>query len=281
MSNLQSMLTGNRVYRMSSHAPNRGQVNATGYIQRGIRQQNQGVSQWGSDGQSDTRSGIAAAALRARAAQSSQTAYMNQGTQPNPGSWPGQANPQQPQPSQQNTLMQPKQGALTTNPFVAPSMAPTAKVQTTATGAIKLPYSFTNRLGIVSQRSKLGDTLAGLEKQRQADILSYLENSKGEADKYGQQARDLLDSYASRGLATSTGYGSASDQNMADYQDVMSKLLEGATRSANTHQSERARAISNYNRYVQAQAIQQGYNIIKKAGTVTLKKKSSSKKKKK
>lgn len=52
---------GKRVYRGGSFAPNRGKVNPGGYIKREVRKR--GVSQIGGDGMSDTRSGLAKAAL--------------------------------------------------------------------------------------------------------------------------------------------------------------------------------------------------------------------------
>jgi hypothetical protein len=51
----RSFLNGNRVYRGTSHAPDSGRKDPTGYIQRGIKKE-----------QSDSRSGLAAAALNLR-----------------------------------------------------------------------------------------------------------------------------------------------------------------------------------------------------------------------
>lgn len=52
-------LVGNRVYRGASNAPTRGQVDPMGYIERGLR-----GSPVGADGMSDSRSGLAQAAMQ-------------------------------------------------------------------------------------------------------------------------------------------------------------------------------------------------------------------------
>ncbi len=71
MVSIQQARTGNRVYNGVSQSPNRGQVSAKGaqgYIQREIRKKQVAgpVRQVGGDGQSDSRSAVAAQALRRR-----------------------------------------------------------------------------------------------------------------------------------------------------------------------------------------------------------------------
>ena len=66
------LAAGRKVYGQGSYAPTRGQVSAAGaqgYLQREINKPKKlypGVSTFGNDGQSDTRSGIVAQALARR-----------------------------------------------------------------------------------------------------------------------------------------------------------------------------------------------------------------------
>lgn len=192
-------LTGRPLYNGgSSYAPNRGSVGAAGakgYMKRELRkdaiQQHGGsgpfggVSQFGSDGESDTRSGIAARGLAGRAQQYMQSngtgSVMGQPT------FGGGGGPRRP--GQQQGQQRPPHVTISKD------------------GILQLPFDYQNASQAVELQRNLNKDLMDLQMDQQGVERDYLEGTRQNEQEYASNSRQALAGRAASGAAFSSAYG--------------------------------------------------------------------------
>lgn len=216
---------GRTVYGSGSYAPTRGQVSAQGmqgYLRRETRRNNQGiyggVSRFGGDGQSDTRSGMARQAL-ARQQQNKWGGIEGRpGFNPNvKGGRGGKGGGSGPRPVANGG------GANGTNaPVGAPVSTPSVVVNDD--GTLELPYSPAWNEEILGGLQDTNSALLALQQQQQQQALQYASDKKGASDEYVTTKRDTLNDNASRGVAFSSGYGVAVGQDANNYNNLVNSL---------------------------------------------------------
>lgn len=244
---LPQLLQGRTVYRNSSYAPTRGTNDPTGYIRRGIQQRPGiipqtnnagpygGVSSVGSDGESDTRSGLAQRALN------SQLQHQGVGT---------------------SVAGQTSIGAPT--PQLNIPSAPIADIS--AIGAIKLPYNFESNQNILAQKKAANDALLKLQQQRQQDALNYAKSIFDNKGQFVSLLAQNLNDFSGRGTAFSSGYGKSVGDNYTKFNDLINELQSNETRSMNNYQGSANQIQSDLNDYLLNAALQQGFAANKTAG---------------
>lgn len=212
---------GRPVYPGGSFAPNRGQVSAQGaqgYLQRELKKGPYGgVSQVGSDGRSDTRSGVAASALQRR----------RPGGKPQgPGGRPQGSNPPastvsgvMPHPSTQQPLPSNNNGG-SQQPQVPQAPQP-PQVVITPTGQLELPTTGQFSQDVLAALDQYNSDLIGLNMDEQSEGMEYTKNRRDTDIKYDDTKRSTLSNNASRGTAFSSGYGVAVSRNARDYQNMI------------------------------------------------------------
>lgn len=248
---LPQLLQGRTVYRNSSYAPTRGTNNPAGYIQRGLNQQQApsmpqivhggnvgpygGVSSVGSDGQSDTRSGLAARALN------SQLQHQGVGT---------------------SVAGQTAIGAPT--PQLNIPSAPIADIS--PIGTIKLPYNFESNQNILAQKKAANEALLKLQQQRQEDAVNYARAIFENKNQFGTLLAQTLNDNAGRGTAFSSGYGKSVGDNYTKFNDLINQLQSNESRSLNNYQTGANQVQSDLNDFLLNAALQQGFIANKSAG---------------
>lgn len=221
---------GRKIYRSGSTAPTQGTVNPMGYITRSLTQQ------------STRRSGLAAAALRRTSTARPRPApAVKPSVSPRPSVLAGptgklgllkavqtRANAAKP-PKKTAVKTPPKPAApKTTTPVIPPTpTTPAPATPGTPEGQASLPYDAEandQRLRLAREQE---DYLANLDRQRQAMEQTYAIDRRSAEIAEPAKLRQLLNAYAARGAASSTGYSSAYGDEQAVYANMLANI-EGA-----------------------------------------------------
>lgn len=226
---------GRAVYAGGSYAPTRGQVSAKGaqgYLKRELNKNTRvqtphpGSSQWGKDGQSDTRSGIAKAALKRKdkAAWGPQPGSGNPGTG---GTRPPIKNEQVGQPGGPTNPTGNEGGGSAggggTGGATAPPPEPTVVVN--EAGQLQLPYSAEWGEGVLGALQESNQGLLELQSQQQQQALDYMKSTRNLDTQYTDLKRDTLSDNAGRGTAFSSAYGTAVGRNANQYNTMKNDLI--------------------------------------------------------
>lgn len=221
MVNMAQGLKGRTVYSGGSFAPTRGPVSGQGvqgYLRREVTKGNRGlyggVSQFGRDGLSDTRSGVAQRAMQRRGGQQ-QTPPTHYTPEGGYGNNPPRA---QQQPGQQ------QQSQPAGQPVSQPPPPGTPAVTVNANGILELPYSPAWGNEVLGGFQDTNTALADLQAQQQAQAAAYAMSKKQARDQYGNIQRDTLNDNASRGVAFSSGYGVAVGKDANDFNNYNNNL---------------------------------------------------------
>lgn len=248
MTSVSNGLVGKRVYRMSSHAPNRGTLKPGGYLKREMKKQ--GVSKIGGDGMSDTRSGLAKAALAKQKFPTS--------SRPVPGKAKGLVG------KAQGQLGASGKPATMFNhqPFKNP------KVTATADGTLKLPFDYEFSSAALQAAQAANAKLLEMQTQSQNQAQSYLANMRNAQSGYGQQKKASLNNYAGRGTAFSSGYGQQVGSDATAYNNQVNDLNAQNTIFNNSMTSGRNQIQADLNDFLRQQAMAQGVKLDGQAGTL-------------
>lgn len=218
---------GRKVYGQGSYAPTKGQLNPQGYIQREIRKRNQqangnngtGVSQVGNDGQSDTRSGLAANAMKR-----------------NGMSWPNHYGPQavaigprnnnnggrngNKQSSGNGSNHSSNPGAVTSNP----SAPVTPTVNISPAGQLQLPYNSEFANQALDAQMAFDAEMLDLQQSEQEQALAYQQQMRDLDYGYQDQQRSTLNDAAARGNLYSSAYGVGVNEDARQYNNMKNDL---------------------------------------------------------
>lgn len=249
-----SGLQGKTIYRNSSYAPTRGRNNPAGYLQRELSKQGLvnannnatpnsnpnggnvgvfgGVSRVGGDGESDTRSGVAAGALKTTGAV---------------GTSQGQGN-----------------GLVTATPGLTTPETP--KAQISAIGEIKLPYNFNSTANILSEQQAAQQALLEIKKQRDANQLDYLRQSAMTQDEFDDTMDTSKNVAASRGLSFASAHGKDVSQNYNRFSDMMQQLAADAAAKENSAVESQNIVTTGLNAKLQQELAAQGFEAMEKGG---------------
>lgn len=235
---LSSYLAGNRIYRGASNAPTRGTVDPMGYVERSLNNPSQ------------RRSGLASAALRR--------------LQPTgPGEQPGTASPG----GISDRFGRQRTQQLTNNPRTAGgspvggaisggggsglnyggSGGQVGPPRLTVDGIGKLKPQLPNPMGSASQGAtslpfdaEAADAQVSLQAQKnrfESDATAeqgriereYVNQRRDVEDEMPEQQRRLLENYAGRGLAYSSGYAYDQGDQKSQYARLLAELEQGKT----------------------------------------------------
>lgn len=252
-----SGLQGKTVYRGSSYAPTRGTNNPTGYLQRELSKQglvddgnnnnpngnvglHGGVSTVGSDGNSDTRSGLAANALKTTGAV---------------GTSNGQGN------------------ALSSGkPQLTVPDAPTAQIS--SIGEIKLPYNFGSTQNILAEQQAAQEALRNIQQSQQDNAINYVRDVAGTQDSFDTTMLGSRNNASGRGTGFSSAYGKAVSTNYGKFSDLMQQLAsDHGTKTLRANQDQNS-VLSKFDTFLKSEVNKQGYDAMQNAGTWDIKKKA-------
>lgn len=213
-------LVGNRVYRHGSHAPTMGTVDPTGYVERELRKRML-------DPISQTRSGLASAALQ-RLQGNRTTGLMPPRTvTPTRQIQPYQPTPVQFQPGGTapvgvggNTALNAKLAAVKAQHYAeqqqqlaAAKAKQAARPKVSSTGKVTpakptaLPFDMEAQTEKINAADTLGQLRNMILAQRQQAESQYSAGQHELDMQQPQQERSLLNNFGSRGLAFGSGYG--------------------------------------------------------------------------
>lgn len=250
---LMNNLVGKRVYNNSSYAPSQGTVNPQGYIQREINNPNSsdnnqgvygGVSQTGNDGQSDTRSGLAAQALRRQ--------FNNEDSASSQAS--GQTREQ--------------------SSYVPTAYNPNLpEVQITPLGQLKIPFNFKYASSVLNEKQKADASLMKLQQDRQNDLRQYLTSYRDSNKNYGIAQLGSLNNAASTGTVFSSGFGKRIADDATTFNNQITGLDMSEADSRNSANSSRASINDAFKSALSQYANDAGYSLDQSAGGYGLKKK--------
>lgn len=237
MVSFQKAQTGARVYLGARQSPNRGQVSsqgAQGYIQRELRNKNslqQGrlggrplATPVGSDGKSDSRSAVAAQALKRKN-------NMQLGGRPNLNQ--GGKN----KPWEDGRPVVPAPGA-------PPQTPQTPQVIVNDAGLLELPYNQDFSMDQYNALNEANDQLLGLKSEADQQGLEYTKSKRETQLGYEQLRGQTLNQNAAAGTAFSSRYGTAVANNANAFANQMGDL-EAANTSFTQNQALQRAAIQN------------------------------------
>lgn len=241
---------GRKVYGQGATAPTRGQVDPGGYIRRELSRRNtqQGVSRVGRDGQSDTRSGIAAKAIHGNIG--------NNIGRPN-------ANGMQ-QPGQQMSQWQAPtfgqgagQGSAVTTPGVGMGAAPPTPVQVNNNGVLELPYNSEYANQALDAQQSFDDEMMSLnfeEQNQQAEMARFMRELESG---YVDRQRETLSGAAGNGMLYSSQYTTGANNDATQYNNTKNDATNQNTNFMSQLAARRNSAQSGFNQLIQR--ITQGY----------------------
>lgn len=270
MLNLPDMLTGKRVYRMASHAPNRGTVKPKGYIKREIKKQGlrRGVSKTGGDGMSDTRSGLAASALRRG---------MNKATLNKRFAAKGKVPVKAPVARTAAAVSPAAQAAARTALGVskpvasaAVAAAPTGPPQVSINpdGTLKLPFNYEFSQNALEKSEEANNALLDLQRQFQQQGLEFTSNMRNAKQGYTTQKRQALNAAAGGGSAFSSAYGNQVVNDATDYNNQVNDL-QSRNNVFNTGITNQQNAVvAGLNNFLRKSAGAYGAELDSQAGTL-------------
>ena len=252
---LMNNLVGKRVYNQSSFAPSQGTNDPQGYINREINKPQApnapqgtqgiygGVTSFGNDGQSDTRSGMAQRAL--------------------------QANPQQFKGTPLPTASKPT--------AVSAIKTGLPQIKISPVGKLKLPFNFKYAQGVLEEKRIADAAVLKLQQKRQAESRAYMSSLREGAEAYDDSQEDMLNDFSGRGVAFSSGYGKEVSDSANKYNQFLGDLNLSESDSANNATSGRATISDSFKAALSKYANQAGYDLDSKAGTYGLKPKAKPK----
>lgn len=256
---------GRKVYGQGSYAPNRGKVNPRGYVQRELRKKqimnkNKGVSTFGQDGKSDTRSGAAKAILARRAK--------------------AKAGPVKKKPVKKPTAMKPM--GVTPKP-ATPSTPPAAEgpnqtgqlpadnfqpIQISPNGTLDLPYDMQSSTDLLAQKEQANAELQSLQAEEQAHNLEFGQAKRDADIDYQDLARSTLANAAGRGVAFSSGYGVQVGRNATDFNNYMSDLIAGDSAFKQDAERRRGGVVTAFNDFLRKDALDRAARAAANAGNL-------------
>ncbi len=254
-------LRGRNVYGNGSFAPNTGRVSGQGtmgYVAREQRRQN-GLSQRGNDGQSDTRSGLAAQAMGRQ--QSFNRPGQQQNNRPNNASW---------KPGKNNNHWQP--GANASQPNGAASGQSAGTVPATVTindaGTLELPYDQEWSMDLIGATGDYNSQLLELQAAQQQQAMEYQRGKSDLAKAYESTQRDTLNTGAGTGAAFSSAYGVAVGRNALDNQNANNDLdTQNSLFQQNTN-AQRLAIQNAFNQLLQQAAAERAAAAAEQAGSL-------------
>jgi hypothetical protein len=203
---------GRPVYGSGSYAPNRGHVSpqgALGYMQREMRRPNspyQSISRTGRDGQSDTRSGVAANILarKGKDGKKGKKDLKHGGSEPK-HPFQNEGRPVTGQPGQPQVPV----------------------IQINENGTLDLPFDDEWSQALIDSLQTMNTQLLDLSRESQSGALEYLKANRELDSGYESAKRSTLNQNAAAGTAFSSAYGNAVSENARDYNLVKNDLLTG------------------------------------------------------
>lgn len=219
MATFRQAQTGNRVYRGNSQSPNRGQVSgkgAQGYLQRELRKKGP-VTPVGRDGKSDSRSGVAAAALRRTGASFGSQAVArgegNKSKQP-PRNLPGR------------TPQQAGGGApAISGGSGAPAPAPAPQQITThSNGVLELPYDQSYSAEQFALIGQANQDLLDLQMEEQNADLDFASQTREANIANESLKKQMLSAAGGRGTVFSSQYGNQVTDAATQYSNLIADL---------------------------------------------------------
>lgn len=250
-----TLRTGKPIYRMSSFAPTRGQVDPQGYLQRELRKQGLGSS----GAPSDSRSGLARTMLGNRGAAQTplgEGGYKSAPTKPEPkppaGTKPGHGAP----------------GSTPGTHPEAPPPATTPFIHVNENGTLDLPFDFTASSAALGLTQDANAQLLALQQGGQQEDLSYQTDMRDASKGYIQQKRDTLNSAAATGNAFGSAYGYAAGQNANEFANTTgSRNIQHSLFGAQTVE-QRGAIERDFNAALQQLILQQGIDAAGSAGSL-------------
>jgi len=213
---------GRKVYGQGATSPTRGTVDPSGYIKRELarRSMQHGVSRQGSDGQSDTRSGIAHTAIKNNIANNAGRPQQNRSSGPRqpqggfagnlPSYMAGQGNRNQ-------------QGNNSTAPVGSPSAGPVGaapqSVQVNANGVLELPYNSEYANQVLDAQGNFDSEMLNLNYEDQQQDQEYAQFIRQLEQGYTDRQRDTLGNSAGRGMLYSSQYTTGANNDARDYNN--------------------------------------------------------------
>lgn len=227
MANTAQMLQGNTVYGKGSYAPNTGHVSAQGvqgYLQRDMANKSSMVSSVGGDGQSDTRSG-AAAALQGQ---------FNSNSGPVAGTSQGQQPQQQVDPNSYaapTPVGSPLYSSTVTSP-VTPSAVPTG-----VTGKLSLPGNIDYSNAVIGAYGSLSDQLNQTYNNAVANETEYAQNMNELNKGYAEQQGNTRAAQGGQGTLYSSANATAIQKDLDNYNDQSNKQTTEYQKNRNAFQN--------------------------------------------
>lgn len=248
----QQAARGRTVYGNGATGPNTGRVSAQGiqgYVNREQRNlgNSAGISRFGGDGQSDTRSGLAAKALKRQSSfvrPNGQGSGHHNNSQGNSHWQPG--NQSNGASSSGGGAAGPAAGAATTPP----------EVSVTDTGTLQLPYDDQWSSDVIGAMGDYNSQILDLQQQQQQQALDYMNQNNNLGREYEQTQRDTLNLGAGAGTAFSSAYGTAVSKNALNNQNAHNEL-------------DAQNSLFNQNVNQQKLAIQQAFNDLLRQDALT------------
>lgn len=262
---IQQFSRGRAVYSQGSYAPTRGQVSAQGaqgYLKRELNKPGKaGVSQWGKDGQSDTRSGMAKAALDRKNA-------ANNGRPQLGGPRPPIKNPQVGQPGGPSGGQSEGGTAPSTGGPKPPAQPPQPVVEIGENGQLKLPYNQEFSEGVLGALQESNSSLLDIQNQQQQQALQYMQSNRDADVDYTNLKRSTLSDNAGRGTAFSSGYGLAVGNNANAYNTMKNDLATQHTMANSNFDLQRAGIYDSFNDTLRQGALAYGNSLTEQAGNL-------------
>lgn len=225
----QKAQTGARVYRGVGQSPNMGQVSAKGaqgYLQREMRK-NGPQRPIGNDGKSDSRSGVAAAALR-----------RNGGP-----SWQGNSrgNKNKPPSKTNSSASTGAGGGSSKTPSVSPSPVPVnPPVQVSNTGTLELPYDQGFSADQVAATNEANQALLDLQLEEQQADLDFAQQSRDANLMYEEDKKLDLSEAGGRGTVFSSMYGKQVADQATNHTNTLATLTNENNRIKSSAAMRRA-----------------------------------------
>lgn len=263
MVNMSQGLQGKNVYGSGSFAPTKGRVSAKGaqgYLKREINNNrgnvgvHGGAQRVGGDGESDTRSGVAAAAL---------------GRQKNASTGVG-GGPQN-MPTRRvvpGNQARAKKKRTNGNGRPAPPVNTPPAVTVSDTGQITLPYSDAWSEEMYSNLATQNAALLKLQQEQQQSNMLY-ENDLYETEKaYKEASRDNLNTAGSSGVAFSSAYGTAVGNTNNAHTTLKNQLARANAMDNQMFDTERTGIITNFKDTAARQALAYVQSLAEDAGNL-------------
>lgn len=264
---IQQFSRGRVAYGSGSYAPTRGQVSAQGaqgYLKRELRKNTkQGVSSYGGDGMSDTRSGVAAAALRLKNKGGASWGATNSGKPqtPNPG-----RTYELPDESGMGDWRKDQPGGGT--PATGGGNPETPNVQIGANGQLELPYNANWNSTVLSSLGDYNSQLLDLQTQRQQQALDFMNQNRQADQDYTNLKRDTLSQSAGAGTAFSSGYGLAVGNNANAYNTFKNQLASQNALANNSFDLQQSSIVDNFNNILRQGALGLADETAQNAGSL-------------